>query len=145
MGAPPRLILVGEAPGRDSIADRPRLALTGSSGKNLCRIMGWDWAQYLRRTERHNLFYDPQPKWRDFDAFVAAMMLIPEVCGRRVPLILLGRRVARAFSLDDLEEYDWQVVEGDTFMMLPHPSGRNRVWNDPAQRERARALIGGLL
>ena len=33
------------------------------------------------------------------------------------------------------------VLKYKTLVSLPHPSGRNLIWNDPAQCHRARALL----
>lgn len=142
-----KLVLVGEAPGRDSIVDRPSLALTGDSGKRLCAIAGWDWLDYLRYTERFNLFYTPQFAWNRWTAKQSADELLPMLRNRRV--ILLGTKVAEAFGQKDAPNYRWFT---DRFPQLnvalafvPHPSGRNRVWNSKAELEKARAFLEMLI
>lgn len=142
------LILVGEAPSRESIASRPSLALTGSSERNLCRIAGWGWLAYLKRTSRYNLFLDPQPRWDARAAQERASAMGAELEGRRV--ILLGQKVAAAFGLAGYPSYTWLELDPERpgyadVALMPHPSGRNRAWNDPAERARARAFLEGLL
>lgn len=54
---------------------------------------------------------------------------------------LAGRRVAAAFGFQSMEMYTWRDVGGQRFVLLPHPSGRNRIWNDPQTIESAREGI----
>lgn len=76
-------------------------------------------------------------------------------------IVMLGRKVAGAFSQVLALEIDGRKFEFDAFtffdmhksngepfgsrdftiVSLPHPSGRNLVWNDQAQIHRARALL----
>jgi uracil-DNA glycosylase len=137
-------VIIGEAPGRDSLRDTPSFALMGSTGRNLCAIAGWDWDEYLRRTERVNLFVDPiVGKWSPETARRAAHDLLPLFRGRRV--IVLGRKVAAAFGLDSAGNYSWMDFAGGRVMLVPHPSGRNRMWNDPLERAAAGDSLWDLL
>lgn len=139
-----KLVLVGEAPGRDPIVDRPSLALTGSSGRNLCTIAGWDWLEYLRKTERFNLFYEPQFAWSRWKAEGEAELLVPKFVNRQV--ILLGSKVAEAFKVRG-PNYEWMepFPINAAVALVPHPSGRNRLWNSTEERATARAFLGDLL
>lgn len=142
------LVLIGEAPGGTlSIAHRPALALTGRAGRAICDLAGWDWTTYLRRTERHNLFLDPMPdgRWPRRLAAVRARQLALRLEGRTI--ILLGAKVAEAFDLAEEPLYSWLYWATDwaNVAKIPHPSGRNRMWNDPAEKARARAFLEGLL
>lgn len=69
-------------------------------------------------------------------------------------VVMLGRKVARAFALDDLEPFETmgygagdcgcdgsRHVAGRTFVALPHPSGLCRVWHKPGAVGRARAVL----
>jgi hypothetical protein len=133
-----RLVLVGEAPGAVSIRHRPELALTGSTGRNIARLTQVGWAEYLRHTDRRNLFYDPQDPWPTAKARDAARSLEPTLDGLWV--VLLGARVADAFGLGGLPHYEWMDAEWPAsravVALAPHPSGRNRVLNDPTERAR---------
>lgn len=60
-------------------------------------------------------------------------------------ILLAGRRVAAAFhhnmhheGTDYFEELE---LAGREARVVPHPSGVNRWWNDPANRERARKFL----
>lgn len=61
---------------------------------------------------------------------------------------MCGRRVAAAFDHRDpaLPYLRWSE-EGEPFRwaMLPHPSGVNRWWNEPENREAAREFLRQLL
>ena len=154
----PRLILVGESPAHGSLIGREEDALTGSSGRNLCKIAGWEWEDYLKYTERRNLFYVeiPEGRWRPDLARVQAAFMAGEVAGRGVRVVLLGQKVKAAFDAflkTDVPLLDWAVVGKKvgrrdfrfTVGYIPHPSGRNRVWNDPEKVALAREFLHDLL
>jgi hypothetical protein len=99
-------------------------------------MMGLGVMEFMRRTERHNLFNTPDEgkKWNYREAGNRAERLAHSfVDGDRV--ILLGSKVAWAFDLLDLPYFRWttKLVEGGSIQVafVPHPSGRNRVLNDP--------------
>lgn len=144
----PRLVLIGEAPGGGLTVSHPlELTLAGSTGRNLCAIAGWDWDTYLAVTDRRNLFDTPMPAWLSDVARSRALVLAPDIEGHRI--LLLGARVARAFGVAAEPPYAWfwqRVGYPDLRLArIPHPSGLNRVWNDPAERARARAFLEKLL
>jgi uracil-DNA glycosylase len=138
-----KLVIVGEAPSGESLLGRPGLALTGGSGRNLCAIAGWDWLEYLRHTERRNLFIDPMPVWDRKAARVSADELTLALEGRTV--IVLGAKVAEAFDLGEDPDYRWLHLDWADVARVPHPSGRNRLWNSPQERKLAREFLHGLL
>ena len=99
------------------------------------------------------------PKAGEWDAGLArevAHALLPHLLGYRV--LLAGFRVAAAFGLQP-----WEgpaplplrrpfLISGPRASLprpftacVPHPSGRNRLWNDPASMGRARDLFHALL
>ncbi len=52
-------------------------------------------------------------------------------------IVLAGKNAAAAFGLRDL-----QLMERrDKFVLIPHPSGLNRWWNDPDNVKQARSLF----
>jgi hypothetical protein len=58
-------------------------------------------------------------------------------------IILLGSRVRYAFAMED-QPYFTSLTEGQpptSFYVLPHPSGRCRIWNDPQAAGKARTLL----
>lgn len=65
--------------------------------------------------------------------------------GRTV--VLVGKSVACAFRMSDPEYLRWTVdppAPGARAVVVPHPSGVNRWWNDPENRERAARFLGEL-
>lgn len=58
-------------------------------------------------------------------------------------LILLGRKVAEAFGVADLPPFaSKQIIGGPRLVVLPHPSGLNRLWHESGTIQRARTAIG---
>jgi hypothetical protein len=93
---------------------------------------------YARRFERINLVSGP---WDAAAARVRAAELRPTLVGRHV--VLLGLQVARAFEVDPrcttCNEDDDAI-----FYLLPHPSGRNLLYNDPGRRRATGELLARL-
>jgi hypothetical protein len=57
-------------------------------------------------------------------------------------LILLGRGVAEAFGLADLPFFKWRrLADGRLVVVIPHPSGVSRWWNEASRRAAARAYL----
>ena len=113
----------------------------GSAGWRLCHaILGLEQREYLRRFDRVNLCTGA---WDPVHALEEAEKIVAE----RLVVIALGGRVARAFKVG----FDpfavttrWLTHErgGKTeILVLPHPSGRCRLWNDPKNAERARSAV----
>lgn len=142
--APPRPkpLLVGEAPSRTSDPDRP---FSGRSGDRLRDLLGAPLEDVFR--VRNLLDTWPGPgngKGSGWDADAArerALEVFDEI-ERGVPTVFVGRRVARAFG----HPYDYLDVVGVAYPMVvvPHPSGVNRWWNDAANEARAKALLRSL-
>lgn len=151
--ANPGPILVGELnPYRghpaNALLDEPR----GSSGWRLRVILGLTTDSYLA-LRRYNLCTD---RWSMSSARKRADE-IRRAHPDRV-LVLLGVKVAAAFGLQDVPAFSavgeslrdhystreavaMEVGERPTYVLLPHPSGLNRAWNEPGALERARALV----
>ena len=138
-----RVVLVGQAP---CCGGDPRVPLTGRSGRFLASACGIPFWSYLRWTVRVNLLDYWPGKSGKGDAFPmaeareAAAALEPSLKGRRA--VLLGHGVASAFGLGGRPYLGpWEVVPRPlgsfAAAVLPHPSGVNRFWNDPTNRERA--------
>lgn len=150
-------LLVGESPSRSG--DRFwRLPLSGAPARVLCQCAGWEadgpaaqlgswtWALYSRfetvnTIERYadaSPWSAPRARERGEAIWVAA------VRERRPSVVLLGRRVAAAFGLVDVDFFAWRGGGGVAMprvVVLPHPSGRNLLLNEPRTRERiGRAL-----
>jgi hypothetical protein len=152
-----RVWLVGE---HNPYGSDPRFALypypPNSAGGRLARVLGIDRRGYLGAFERRNLLDVERwsaPAARDAAARVRAEMADGDSA------VLLGARVAAAFGFTfeplrvhrrfadgrgdpDLEARLGQ--RGIAFLLVPHPSGRSRAWNDPALAPRVRAAVAAL-
>lgn len=134
-------LLVGEA---NPYGADPYFALyprpEGASGDRLCHLI-LDFRHekhYLDLFERVNLC--PRD-WNTRAARERAVQL------RSVPAfqaVLLGRKVAAAFGLEDVPAFSvWRPSEVSRAwcVLLPHPSGRCTEWNTPGAFQRARELV----
>lgn len=156
--------MVGESP--SASGDRFwRYPLSGAPAKTLCRCAGWapdgpaselgswTWALYARFVTR-NIFVrhaDAVP-WSRGAAADRARAIYDEAALMAHPapptIVLLGRRVAAAFALGEYEFGRPVVVPPllpgavvSRIVVLPHPSGRNLLMNDPATREMVGAAL----
>lgn len=103
----------------------------GCSGERLCRlVLGMRRNDYLCAFNRVNLCPD---KWSWRTAREAARSL-SSCYTRRV--IALGAKVAGAFGH---EFRPFEIVEN--VLMLPHPSGRCRLWGNPGAYRLAREVV----
>lgn len=139
-----RPLLVGES---NPYGSNPEFALyplpERSAGGRLCRlVLGMRMAEYLRSYDRANLCAG---KWAAAAARAEAARL---ATSRTAPIVLLGARVAAAFALGfGPFTVRQQRIVGDgvvwdaTIVVLPHPSGLCRLWNEPGAFERARAVL----
>jgi uracil-DNA glycosylase len=138
-----RPLLVGES---NPYGASPEFALyplpEHASGARLARILGLSRTQYLRAFDRVNLLQCS--KWSARLAREAASLLDATRPSEQV-FVLLGARVCSAFGGTGESLCEVRTGCGRTAVLLPHPSGRNRVWNEPGTVERARALVEGLL
>lgn len=130
-----RPLLVGEA---NPYGDDPRFALypepDGCAGWRLChQVLGLSETAYLRAFDRVNLCGE---RWSIRVARAAAVVFRQ----RTGPKILLGAKVCAAWGLAFLP-----LTGVDDVVILPHPSGRSRLWNEPDAVQRARALVLPLL
>jgi hypothetical protein len=83
-----------------------------------------------------NLFDQPGT---DADRYAA---MIERAAADGDAIVVLGRRAQRAFALGKPDALT--VItrhRGPIVVALPHPSGRNRWWNDPAHVVDAEALM----
>jgi hypothetical protein len=110
-----------------------------------------DRSDLLARVECVNVLRAyPGPEGDKGDAFPldearrASARLYRRLKGRRV--LVAGKRVAAAFGMR-AEYLEWVDHEaGFEAVVIPHPSGVNRWWNEPKNRRRfrrfARDLVG---
>lgn len=113
------IIVVGEAPGpeKGGVTSSDRLAaLVSESPEEMAEHIIW-----------LNLWPTPASDPVRYARFIARGAEPEDL------IVLLGRKVAKVFGLDDHPPLDAVVKGGGygpTYLLLPHPSGVNRWWND---------------
>jgi hypothetical protein len=134
------------APGLRTSASLPMFPHpAGSAGGRLLAVSGMPVEAYLGRLVRANLC---RSKFRVSEARESARALYQKwrTAGEpRTRLVLCGRRVVDAF-VDVLEMpsdpwFQRRVWAGIEYAAIPHPSGRCREYNDPANVARAREVV----
>ncbi len=110
----------------------------GCSGHRLCcLILGMGRSRYLREFDRCNLV---QGKWSIARARERVADLHRECLslGWDRRFILLGSRVCSAWGIPFRPFEQWCT---GTVLILPHPSGRNLMWNEPGAFTRTRSAV----
>lgn len=145
----PLPLLVGES---NPYGDDPYFALypepPHSAGGRLCRlVLGLSPLEYFAGFDRVNLC---SGVWNLRQARERAQALLEEAheLGRPA-VVLLGSKVCSAFRVaftpfteEFIEVSDDQMLRT---IVLPHPSGLNRLWNDPRSFTRAREALADFL
>lgn len=134
-----KILLVGELNTRGNAGALEVLG-NGGSGDRLCKILGMTPEEYEETFDRVNLCYG---EWSSRSARIMADMLTKMT---RYPyMILLGRKVAVAFKDGERPLFGtgWikDIPKIRLYLILPHPSGRCRVWNDANNILLARRLV----
>lgn len=143
VGAPKRIMFVGQAPTKLS---ESKPAFSGLSGTRLRKL--FDCAndkEFYKRFDALNIF----PKWPGkadhtgtadrFPLFAACA--IAELLTFRSSRVLLFGKAIEVFA-DDWDWFEWfKLSERTLAVALPHPSPRNRWWNDPVNKARFQSWI----
>jgi hypothetical protein len=119
-----------------------------ASGGRLCFfVMGLDAETYLRSFDRVDLCH---PKWSLPQAREHAQALVSARSEIDV-IVMCGTKVANAFGVPFNPFTITQGVHvdgiyrpcqfGPRVVVLPHPSGLNRMWHEPNAVERAREVL----
>lgn len=141
-----RPLMVGEQPGHGD----PSKPLGGQIGARLCRLLDWDFDGedpydiLTIRFEPWNLIDRDRPSTEPWDRKAASrswvQFLERRLAERSLPgvVVIFGRRAAEACGARDRPYYEW--LDGQLYdsVILPHPSGLNRLWNDPMTGARVR-------
>ena len=135
-----RALLIGEA----STTGEP---FVGRSGDRLRSLLGAKDLTLI--VDVMNLLPSPTGKVGKGRAFpakkgreMAAAVLAAEL--NRTKFILAGKRVAAAFGIR-AAYFEVVVKDGRQFMIIPHPSGINRWWNEHGAAERFIAEFYGFI
>jgi len=139
-----QIVFIGQQPATPDDEGQPLIIKPNSSGERLQKWMGVTPVQFEEHFMRVNL--NP---WADTDEFTpghhvaAARNLYELLYGRRV--VLLGPSVAEAFgirrkSFTYFHFYDHPEAHF-LFSVMPHPSGLNRLYNNPATVGQAKKFL----
>ncbi|MDE2096153.1 MAG: hypothetical protein KGL39_02835 [Patescibacteria group bacterium] len=122
-----------------------RLAVTGAVGRRLAWLMGVQFPRpFINQFNRQNLnarWNGKNGKGDSFDAVegcTAALKMMDEMRGKKV--VLLGLAVAKCFGVVG----EWLATaehSGVNFLVLPHPSGINRWWNEGGNERAAMVAL----
>lgn len=129
------MILVGEQPSGSENGDGP---IAGRAGRRLAGLLSVSWDSYLS-LDRRNLLRNAG-RWDPAAARETAAEI--DALPADVVLVLLGRKVQGAFGLAGFPQFTVaRTPAGKRAYLLPHPSGRCRVWNDPRAAQTARRFL----
>lgn len=137
------ILIVGMSPGARTPIGRPALDPHGrGSGRRLVILSGIPIREFVTVFRRVNLLTDRAvgvARVGRGDRLVAdiARSRAREIAdaARGRSLLLAGQQVARAFGHSG-RLYRFEAVMGVRAATIPHPSGLNRYWNDPRNRNR---------
>lgn len=144
----PNVAMIGAAPGRHPRHDPERHALfpvpERSTGHRLYEMTGLEMMQYIS-IYRRNVIAKYPGSTASGDRFpiklarAGAERLLPELYDTNA--LLVGAGTAKAFGFKDYDPLVWN--EGETFRwaVLPHPSGRNRWYNEGDNRAKAATFM----
>lgn len=98
-------------------------------------------SQYLRAFDRRNLVSGE--RWSSARGSAGADELVRELMGSGRTVVVLGSETRRALGLERVLIHP-VTAHGVHWRQLPHPSGRNLWYNDPACRALAADLLAEL-
>ena len=143
------LKIVGQSPPKSGLPP-----FCGDAGKRLARFFDLPLAVLRERAFLVNLYDRPRQRWDPNDARTAAADFY-NASDHRDVILTVGRKVTDAFGVSDGWFTITELIDEDKrsvfFGSIPHPSARNRFWNDWANRYRAKlyleniARVGGLV
>ena len=122
-------LIIGEQPGKNE----------GRIGHRLAAFAGISFGEFMDTFERMNLLQvRAEYSGKNMAFSVAEARTHADIVRRKLQpeqlVLVLGKRAAEALGL--VEEYFMlQNVNGALVYVVPHPSGANRWFNDPANSE----------
>ena len=134
------LVIIGESKAGGRGLDEafgPRCA----SAKRLAALLGMTPEEMQKRYRyRYNLL-GPGPWDAAKATAVAGALLGMFAAHRNVAWVLCGRKVADAFGYRGVY-LSCFTLEDKAAVVIPHPSGRNRLWSDGRTVRKARNVLG---
>jgi len=147
---PPRGLLVGEAPGPNTNALLPLFPEPGNSAAGrLLRYADVDPADWIGKLVRMNMCDGTWSARRAVAGRARALAFLFDESnwhgGQPLRVLLLGARVARAWSCFGTFGYDDRFHHKNGVVLrvawIPHPSGRNLLYNSRRNQLRARRAV----
>jgi hypothetical protein len=133
----PRVTTLVGMNSKTGIALLPSETGKSTAAERLLAMSGLAREEYLKRFHRVNVLR--QARWSRWRARAAGAFLRRELRG---DVIVLGREAWRSMGLPRTEFFEsFAGSGGATFYLVPHPSGRNLLYNDRASRLRLKRLL----
>jgi uracil-DNA glycosylase len=139
------ILIVGEAPGR-----RPGQPLSGRCGDRLAALLQlprqlWDLSGEVSACNLLDRWPGPAGKGSAFPTGLARLRAHELACrlDAGTVVVLLGRRLARAARVQ-AAYFEWGSLGRARCVVVPHPSGVNRWWNDQANQDQAARFFARL-
>lgn len=131
------IIFIGQQPAGPS---QPHEALTGISGRRLAKLVGIPYERFLLHPRMNVNARFPGARNGRGDGFDIVegkkrAEEIRDILREGDVAVLCGLRVAKVFGLGSYKPMTICVYRGVWYLMMPHPSGRNRYWNSKEHRE----------
>lgn len=142
-----RTIFVGQEPASQEDEGTVLPLRPGSSGLKLVQMMGVTEQAFRENFDMFNVSWNHDPDGFSPKYHIPAVLNIRSLLrGRKV--VLLGPAVAEAFEIDRTT-YDWcnwfdhpkWEDHHGLFCVIPHPSGANRLYNNPEIFEMVRRTL----
>lgn len=122
-------------------ADGDPLSIHDGAGKRLFEMSGMPEEVYLKRFIRLNLVDSVQ--WDSEKAKAGAGRFLRSLERGRI-VVVLGKQVALALGVGLTNFFDDMEVKTRRFILIPHPSGRCRLYNDKKTVAKVRKLLASL-
>jgi len=139
-------LIIGEAPSKNQQLEQP---IEGRIGLRLASMAGLTLPEFLYHFDRVNLLHHRQDTAAhefqfDIEAAKGEAAALKTTFKSDQIVILLGLRVADAFYAHH-DYFVQQMIGGADVRVVPHPSGINRWWNDPANVQLAMVFMKNIV
>jgi len=129
------VLFLGESPGR-SWRDGS-VPVGGRNARRLGALLGMCGPAFLQRFSTANVL-DTIDEFPMTEARRAARRMD---FSRYDLVVMLGRKVQQALGFPGMAWFGVVERDGTQFLAFPHPSGRNRWWNDPDNVDTAAEVL----